>query len=283
MTAHQGSDQGRVMPGAPGFIHNRTAAKLAAGEPALGTLSMLGDPNVIEAIGQAGMDFVWLDMEHTERDMSQIVQLIRAASLTGVTPFVRVPSLDVKEIQRALDAGAEAIVVPTVRTGEEARLLANATKYPPLGIRGTCRYSRAGAAGRYAQQWQDFTANANAQILSMALVEDLSGVEHLEEIVAAVDIVLIGRGDLSTALGVPGQVNHPKVTAVVERYEAVAKALGKPLATMCYTAQEAQSAVERGYTFLMYGADINEIYRAYSSFREEFVATRRPETVDAAS
>lgn len=256
--------------GAPGFIMNRTGAKLAAEQPALGTLSMLGDPNVVEAIGQAGMDFVLIDMEHTERDMSQVVQLVRAASLTGLTPFVRVPSLDVKEIQRALDAGAEAIVVPTVRTGEEARLLASATKYPPLGIRGTCRYSRAGAAGRYAQQWSDFTGNANANVLSMALVEDASGAEQLEEIVEAVDIVLIGRGDLSTALGVPGQVGHPKVTAVVERYEAVAKALGKPLATMCYDAEEAQTAVERGYTFLMYGADINEIYRAYSSFRHQF-------------
>lgn len=259
-----------IPAGAPGFIVNKTAAKLAAGEPALGTLSMLGDPNVVEAIGQAGMDFVLIDMEHTERDMSQVVQLVRAASLTGLTPFVRVPSLDVKEIQRALDSGAEAIVVPTVRTGEEARLLAQACSFPPLGIRGTCRYSRAGAAGRYAQKWSDFTANANRQILSMALVEDVSGAEQLEQIVEAVDIVLIGRGDLSTALGVPGQVNHPKVTAVVERYEAVAKSLGKPLATMCYNAQEAQAAKERGYTFLMYGADINEIYRAYSTFREEF-------------
>jgi len=246
-------------------MRNRTRERIASGDAAIGTMSMLGDPNAVEAMGHAGLDFVFLDMEHTERDMSGMLPLIRAANLTGMTPFVRIPGLDLAQIQRALDAGAEGIVVPGIRSAEQARTLARACAFPPRGTRGTCRYSRSAAAGKYAESWPAFVENADAEILSMALVEDPDGVQELEGIVEAVDIVLVGRGDLSTALGVPGQVTHPSVLEAIKRYEDAAMRQRKPLATMCYTVEEARDALARGYRYLMYGADVNVLYREYSS------------------
>lgn len=238
--------------------------RLLAGVPVLGTLSLLGDAFAVEAMGHAGLDFVILDMEHTDRDMSQIGNLIRSAECGNSAAIVRLPAYDSKQVQRALDSGARGIVIPTVSSGAEARAFESSTRYPPQGVRGTCRYSRAAEAGRYEHDWADFTAEANRSILTIAFVEDREGVEELEEILDAVDVVLIGRGDLSTELGVPGQPNHPQVIEVVERYEKLARRKGRPIAAMCYTPDEIVAAAERGATFIMYSADVNVIYRDFS-------------------
>ena len=243
---------------------HRLRGRVQAGEPVLGTLALLGDPFAVEAMGHAGLDWVILDMEHTDRDMSQISGLIRAAETSGVTPLVRLPSLDAKQVQRALDSGAKGIVIPTVRSRAEAESLVQSVSYPPQGVRGTCRYSRAAAAGKYEFTWDAFTNTANDEIITMALVEDEEGAAALEDIVELVDVVLIGRGDLSTSLGLPGQPNHPRVLEVVDRYERAARRLSRPIAAMCYSAEEARAAVARGATFLMFSADVNILYRTYA-------------------
>lgn len=256
-------------------MQNRTRQLIASGEVALGSFAFLGDPTAVEAMGHAGLDFAIIDMEHTERDMSGVLALIRGAATTGLTPFVRVPDLDSKEILRALEAGAHGIMVPSVRSAQQARELARACRYPPDGDRGTCRFSRAAGLGAYARDWPDFVQRANAEVMAVALVEDEAGATEIEQIVAAVDLVLVGRGDLSSELGVPGQVDHPRVMAVVERYERACREHDKPMATMCYSTADAERWIERGYRLLIHTADVNVLFAAYASFCAEIRGGRR--------
>lgn len=250
-------------------MQNRTRQVIDRGQVALGSFAFLADPTAIEAMGHAGLDFAVIDMEHTERDMSEVLALIRGADATGLSPFVRVPDLDGKQILRALEAGAHGIMVPSVRTAEQARALARACRYPPDGDRGTCRFSRAAGTGAYARDWPAFVRRANAEVMAVALVEDAAGAEAIEEIVAEVDLTMIGRGDLSSELGVPGQVDHPSVMAVVERYERAARAHGKPMATMCYSTADARQWIARGYRMVIHTADVNILFHAYAGFCAE--------------
>lgn len=247
-------------------MENQTRRKLAAGQTVLGSLTFLSDPVAVEAMGHAGLDFTIIDMEHTARDMSGVLPLIRGADTTGLTPFVRVPSLDEKLILRALEAGAHGVAVPSIRSADEARLLDQACRYPPHGVRGTCRFSRAAGLGVHAANWPEFVLSANSEVMSIALVEDEEGASEIDGIVAAVDLTLVGRGDLATALGVPGQVDHETVLAVVARYEQAARDCGRPLATMCYSAADAQRWMAKGYRVLIQTADVQVLYQAYATF-----------------
>ncbi|HEY5840482.1 MAG TPA: aldolase/citrate lyase family protein, partial [Mycobacterium sp.] len=116
-------------------MRNRTKEKLRRGEAVLGTFIFLGDPAIVEIASIAGLDFVVIDTEHAARDITQVESIVRAADARGITPLVRVSSLDDKEILRALETGAQGIMVPQVESAEQVRQMLSAMRYPPHGTR----------------------------------------------------------------------------------------------------------------------------------------------------
>ncbi|MBS1879477.1 MAG: hypothetical protein JST31_08190, partial [Actinobacteria bacterium] len=112
-------------------MNNSTKAKLRNGETVLGTFVFLGDPAVVEIAALAGFDFVIIDSEHAPRGPEAIEGMIRAAEARGITPIVRVSRTDEKEILRALESGAQGIIVPQLESGEQAAEAVAATRYPP--------------------------------------------------------------------------------------------------------------------------------------------------------
>lgn len=242
------------------------AQRLRAGERVCGTFAFLDDPASVEIMGLAGMDYALIDMEHTALTMSGVVASVRAADAAGIAAVVRVPRLEEKEILRALESGADAIVVPSLHSADEARRLVAACRYPPHGSRGMCRFSRASGFGTKFDTWPEHVQRANSDIVTVGLVEDAGGAEEIEDIVAELDLVMVGRGDLSTDLGYSGQVDHPEVLAVVDRYERAAKQHDKPMGTLCYSVEDARRWSERGYTFLTYSSDVVILSTAYRGF-----------------
>jgi len=112
---------------------NRVKQIMREGKLAIGTYVSLTDPQIVEIIGLAGFDGAFIDMEHSQFDLSLICEMIRAADLAGVTSLVRVPDNDAKLILRLLDSGAQGIVIPHVEGLEGARRAVAAVRYPPLG------------------------------------------------------------------------------------------------------------------------------------------------------
>ncbi len=247
-------------------MRNRTKRLMDEGQPAFGSYAFLKDPASVEAMGYAGLDYAIIDMEHTSLDVGDVQTMIRGAESVDITPIVRVYENNDKLILRVLEAGAQGIMIPSVQGVEDARQAVAATRYAPAGVRGTCRLARAAHYGGLMSQWPEHVQRVSTEILTVGLVEDRSGADEIEAIVDTMDVVVVGRGDLSTSLGVSGQVDHPDVMAVVERAERATQQAGKPVGTLCYTPDDARRWLARGYLFLQYSIDVQVLYGAYTSW-----------------
>jgi len=193
------------------------------GDLVTGTWAQVGSPETIEILGHSGFDFLIIDTEHGSFGVETAEPLVRAADAAGVPSIVRVADKNPTLIMKALDMGAQGIMVPQVSTKEDALRAVQAAKYPPLGNRGACPSIRAG--NYMVEDWPRFADRSNNDTLVFLLVEGIEGVENFEEIVSVpgVDAVLPGPFDLSMALGVGGQMDHPLVVAKMEEMVRIAQ------------------------------------------------------------
>jgi 4-hydroxy-2-oxoheptanedioate aldolase len=202
---------------------NSVKTKLRRGDPVVGTFSFFGDPAAIEIMGGTGLDFIVIDSEHTARGIESIAGLLRAADCVDLPVIVRVGGAEPNPILRVLDAGALGIMVPHLETPEEARSAVAAARYPPGGSRGAFSISRATRYG--AVPFAEHVERSNSEIMVVGLIESRAGVNNIEEILdAGIEVIIVGRGDLSTEMGLPGQPRHPEVLAATD---AVTRAVSR--------------------------------------------------------
>ncbi|MDX1944091.1 MAG: aldolase/citrate lyase family protein [Pirellulaceae bacterium] len=177
-------------------------------------------PNLVK---QAGLDFVFVDTEHTPIDRHSLAWICQTYQALGVPPVVRIPCNDPYEATKALDAGAGGIIGPYLETADEARGLVGAVKWRPL------KGKKLAAALRDPQsleaETRDYLTERNADKILIAQIESVAAIENLDEICAVpgVDAVLIGPYDLSCSLGIPEQYTHPKFDEAVRKIFAIAR------------------------------------------------------------
>ncbi|MEA2662126.1 MAG: 4-hydroxy-2-oxoheptanedioate aldolase [Chloroflexota bacterium] len=203
------------------FRVNRPKQKLAAGEVV--TLVM-GDysADTAELLASSGIDILWGEMEDGTTSWRDIADYSRAADLWGACYMVRVTRNDPTLIGRALACGAGGIMVPHVNTADEARAVARASYYGPRGMRGM-------AGGRRSYGAVDYHREANENVLTAILLEDVAMVPHLPDIVQVegIDVFYVAPGDLSQSMGLTGQTDHPDVRRVVNDSIATIVTSGK--------------------------------------------------------
>jgi 2-keto-3-deoxy-L-rhamnonate aldolase RhmA len=197
---------------------NRLRARLAEGHTVVGTMLVeLRQPAVLTMLANAGLDFVLIDNEHGPFSIETIAELSRAAREAGVTPIVRVPELTYAHVTQPLDAGAQGIMLPRVTEPGQIQLCVACMKYLPEGRRGAvlARGHTRFKAGPLA----DTLAAMNRETFLIVQIETAEAVARLAELLAVpgVDAALIGPTDLSIALGVAGQMDHPKLVAAIEQ------------------------------------------------------------------
>jgi 2-keto-3-deoxy-L-rhamnonate aldolase RhmA len=206
---------------------DRFRAKLARGQICLGTVISFTDPTVTEALCQV-LDFVWIDMEHNALSLESVQGHIMATKGSETSPLVRVPWNDPVLIKPVLDIGAAGVIVPFVRTAEEARRAIAACLYPPEGIRGfgPRRPSRYGQLGG-----PEFCRAANASIMPMVQIEHIDAVANIDEILAVPGLasIVFGPNDLAGSMGLMGQPRHPQVLAAIDTVIAKARRAGMPI------------------------------------------------------
>ena len=206
-------------------VTNVTKDKLEAGDLAIGVgLRQARTVDIAKAMKTAGFDWLFIDMEHNSMDLDVAVQISVAAQDTGITPIVRVPGFQHFHATRALDGGAQGIVVPHVDTPELAKQMVDNCKYPPLGHR-----SVAGAMPVFdfeSHPMGDATQAINAGTLLIVMMETPEAISNADAIAAidGVDALLIGTNDLCMEMGIPGQLDDSKVA---EAYETVVTACKK--------------------------------------------------------
>lgn len=205
----------------------RLRDRWAAGEAALGVTVPWAAPELVEVCGLVGYDYVLIDREHGALSPADVVSLVRAAQVSGVTPLVRVAWNHPVEILQALDAGAAGVMVPGIETEADARQAARAARYSPEGERGLAA-SRASGWGLNLPL-PEYVQKANREAVVVLLVESAQGVDNAAAMAAVpgVDAVFFGPADLSQSLGLPGQVSHPSVVGALERGIRAVVAAGK--------------------------------------------------------
>ncbi len=220
----------------------------------LGTWVKLPATESVELMALAGFDFLVIDLEHSMLDLETAHRHIGTALLTGVSPIVRVPSLEGGIVQRVLDAGAEGIMLPHVDTPEQARAAVESVRFPPLGTRGVGSTSRAGAWGAVSRA--EYLRYGNEEVVLLPQLESAEAVRNARAIAAVegVDVLLVGAADLSTSMGLTE--TDPEVGALVADAVRGAHEAGRPIGNAGgATAASVRAALEAGFDFTMMSND----------------------------
>jgi len=198
------------------MLRNRIKEVLDAGGVAVGTWINMNCPEACEAAAASGFDFIVLDMEHGGFDLQGVPELVRAVEAGGSTPVLRILDPTPTVIQKALEAGVVVIFVSEVRSGEQARQIVRAAKYPTAGIRGSSPFIRATMHG--ALDWKEYTEWAEKNIMVWMMVENTDAVKDIDAILASgVDAICVGPYDLCMFMGLKGDFRHPDVVAAEEK------------------------------------------------------------------
>jgi 4-hydroxy-2-oxoheptanedioate aldolase len=244
---------------------NRAKEKLAAGELTLCMgLRQAHTADIAQIAAASGFDAVYVDLEHSPLSLETTSTLCIGALGAGITPLVRVPGHDVAMAIRVLDGGALGVIFPQVETAEQARTLAAGCRYPPLGQRSVM--GSGPAHGYRALPLGEVNAALNADTLLIVMLETAEGIASAEAIAAVdgVDMLLIGANDLSTALGIPGELRHAKMHEAFATSAAACKAQGKLFGIGGVRGDlELQRELYRmGGTFIIAGHDTNYLMAA---------------------
>ena len=221
----------------------------------IGSWITLNHPAIAEIMGDAGFDWLCIDLEHTVIDYSGVQQLIIAIQSKGLKAYVRVGENSHLIIKRVLDAGADGIIVPSVNSAEEARKAVNAIKYPPEGTRGV----GLARAQNYGFNFENYRDNKAKSITLIVQIEHFNAIKELDSIlqVEGVDGTFIGPYDLSGSVGKPGQWDEPEVVALLKTYEDTVQKYDK-LIGFHVVALDYKLVIEKydkGYNFIAYSFD----------------------------
>lgn len=227
-----------------------------------GPFLKISDPAVVEICGLAGFDHVVIDCEHGPLSIESVQNLIRAAELRNVRPFVRVPRNDASEILRALDVGAAGVHVPHVSTSADAQRAVEACRFHPQGDRGICRFVR--AAGYTSIPAHQHFADSNERVVPVLHIEGAEGVANLPDIleVPGVGVIFLGPYDLSQACGVPGEVHHAKVLEMMRGAVEQAGQAGVVVGTFIDNPEEAKRWTDMGLQYICCSVDVGILYSA---------------------
>jgi 2-dehydro-3-deoxyglucarate aldolase len=211
-------------------------------------------PSIAEIMGQAGYDWVAVDMEHGAVALSQLPDLFRALELGNTLPLARIAQGHPKDCKQALDAGAGGVIVPMIESAQQLMAVRNACRWPPVGTRGV-GFSRANLFGKHFEAYRE---EAQTPLL-VAMIEHHRAVADLEAIleVDGLDAILIGPYDLSASMGLTAQFEHPDFRATLEKIRVLAtdKAIPAGVHVVAPSREQLQERLAEGYRFIAYSID----------------------------
>ena len=213
-------------------------------------------PGIGHILANAGCDFVLFDCEHSGFGHETIKSALRYFEAARLPAIVRVPSKEYHHIARAADMGAEGIMLPMVDDAAQAKAILDCLKYTPEGRRGVALgiAHDAYSGGPVLEK----LARANERTTLFCQIETAAGVENAFEIAAVVgvDCLWVGHFDLSAALGIPGQFEHPRFLEAIERVARACREYGKACGRLVPDVATGIDYWRRGFDFLCYSGDV---------------------------
>jgi len=230
-------------------------SKLRNREVTIGSWITIGHQAIIDILAESNFDWLTIDIEHTVIDFNELQILISFIQSHNIAALVRVSKNEEVVIKRALDAGADGIIVPMICSKDDALQAVNFAKYPPLGKRGV----GLNRAQRYGFGFDEYKKWVEDSLVIIAQIEHIEGVQNIEDIISTqgIDGVIIGPYDLSGSIGIPGNFNDEKVISAINKVEINCKRYQKSLG---YHVIEPNGdlvieKINSGYNFIAFSTD----------------------------
>ena len=219
-------------------------------------------PGIGHIMKSAGCDFTLFDLEHSGFGFETVKSALRYFEAADLPAIVRVPSKEYHHIARAMDMGAEGLMLPMVGNVEEVRHIVNSMKYFPAGRRGVAlqvahdRYRPGSVADKFVA--------ANQRTTFFCQIETAEGVENADAMAAidGVDCLWVGHFDLSVSLGIPGEFDNPKFKQAIAKTIAATKKHKKALGRLVPTVEQGIELYAEGFDFVCYSGDVWVLHNA---------------------
>ncbi len=227
----------------------------------LAAWASLGSPYGIELAGEAGWQVIVIDQQHGIGGNGELIACLTAARAASLPALVRVASLDEGLIGRALDAGAQGVMVPMINSADDAKRLVQAVKYPPSGMRSWGPYR-----GRFFTKGEYFS-EANDWTIACAQIETREALENLDEILLTdgLDMVLVGPNDLCISLteGQARDIRHPDVLKALEDILTKCRKHSVIAGVFANDADYAKPLIKAGWDVVAVGTDVGLLGSAF--------------------
>ena len=219
-------------------------------------------PGIGHIMKSAGCDFTLFDLEHSGFGFETVKSALRYFEAANLPAIVRVPSREYHHIARAMDMGAEGLMLPMVGNVDEVRHIVNSMKYHPVGKRGVAlqvahdRYRPGAVADKFIA--------ANERTTLFCQIETEEGVKNADKMAAidGVDCLWVGHFDLSVSLGIPGQFDHPDFKKAIDKTIAATKKHNKALGRLVPTVELGVDIYNQGFDFICYSGDVWVLHNA---------------------
>ena len=257
------------------MITNHLKARIRAGKPSFGALLNFADPLVAEMMASVGYEWLMIDTEHGPIDLGSLATMMATITRYPVAPLVRVPTLDVDEVKRVLDAGAWGVMAPMMKTREDAELLVAACKYPPRGVRSL-------GSGRFAMSFKTDAATyfkrANDEVMVIVQIEHADAIKNIDAMlsVPGVDACYVGPNDLMASMGLAPSLEPPfrEFEEAMQRVLHTAKKYGVAAGIHCATPETVNRRIAEGWLMTGMGNDQRLLLSAAQAAR---AAVKTPE------
>jgi len=241
---------------------NTILKKLKNGEHTIGSWLQISSPDVAEILGNAGYDWVAVDLEHGGFSRSIIKDVFRALELNNTVPIARVAQCSPQNIKEALDAGAQGIILPMIENKEQLEKGISWSYYPPKGNRGV-GYSRANLFG---ENFDEYVEKFSSKVLIVAQIEHINAVANLDDILSVndLDAIMVGPYDLSGSMGITAQFDHPDFINTLDAICKKTKQHTIPMGLHIVQPDKEllKEKIKQGYQFIAYGIDAVFLYNA---------------------
>lgn len=235
----------------------------------LGSWLCGGSTAIAELMSMCGYDFLTIDAEHAPVSIEGAYSLLQAikSGNSECKALVRMQGNSYDETKRYMDAGADGVICPMVKTKEDVENVITAVKYAPIGSRGVgyCR------ANKYGVALQESFSTDNEKTIVVVQIEHIDAIHNLEEIlsVKGVDAAIIGPYDLSTSMGITGDFSHPEMIKAISKNLEICKKYGvmPGIHVVKPDPEEVKSRIKQGYRFIAYSVDITMV----STLSQEFI------------
>jgi len=247
--------------------------RIRAGETVHGCWLNLASPLSAEIVGRAGFDWALIDLEHGAGTETEALAQLQALQGGAATPVVRVESGARQRIQRVLDLGARGVMVPQIRTVDDARTAMSALYYPPTGTRGAAKMVRATNFGR---AFDAYMAGMQDTLVGMVQIETADALKCVDEIAALdhVDVLFVGPADLTLALGIFGRLEHELYQNALRATARAARAAGKAAGVLLLDVDQYEMYRDLGFRVLACGSDGLFVERGARATAERLAAKR---------